>query len=75
FVSFQQAAKDFAQFSQTKLTMPVLSIGGAKSLGEPLGKQMELVATNVTTMVVGNAGHWLMEEQPEITMNALLKFL
>ncbi|MFZ0581510.1 MAG: alpha/beta hydrolase [Candidatus Acidiferrales bacterium] len=75
FVSFQQAAKDFAQLSQTKLSMPVLSIGGAKSLGEPLGKQMELVATNVTTMVVGNAGHWLMEEQPEITMGALLRFL
>src|SRR6266481_6372574 len=27
FVSFQQAAKDFAQLSQTKLTMPVLAIG------------------------------------------------
>jgi hypothetical protein len=31
FVSFQQAAKDFAQLSQTKMTMPVLSIGGEKS--------------------------------------------
>jgi pimeloyl-ACP methyl ester carboxylesterase len=31
FVSFQQAAKDFAQLSQTKLTMPILSIGGDKS--------------------------------------------
>jgi pimeloyl-ACP methyl ester carboxylesterase len=28
FISFQQAAKDFAQLSQTKLTMPVLAIGG-----------------------------------------------
>src|SRR5271165_2786843 len=28
FVSFLQAAKDVAQLSQTKLTMPVLSIGG-----------------------------------------------
>src|SRR5207245_8166447 len=32
FVSFQQAAKDFAQLSQTKLHMPVLTIGGEKSL-------------------------------------------
>jgi len=30
FVSFRLAAKDFAQLSQTKLTMPVLSIGGKK---------------------------------------------
>ena len=28
FVSFQQAAKDFAELSKTKLTMPVLAIGG-----------------------------------------------
>jgi len=28
FVSFQQAVRDFARLSQTKLTMPVLSIGG-----------------------------------------------
>src|SRR6267142_6008523 len=34
FVSFPQAAKDFAQLSQTKLTMPVLAIGGEKALGE-----------------------------------------
>src|SRR5713226_3569843 len=43
FVSFQQAAKDFAQLSQTKLTMPVLVIGGEKALGEALAKQMKLV--------------------------------
>jgi pimeloyl-ACP methyl ester carboxylesterase len=37
FVSFQQAAKDFAQFAQTKLTMPVLSIGGRESQRRRLG--------------------------------------
>src|SRR5271166_206825 len=35
FVSFPQAARDFAQLSQTKLTMPLLTIGGDKSLGVP----------------------------------------
>src|SRR5215813_2249669 len=33
FVSFPQAATDFARLSQTRLTMPVLSIGGAKANG------------------------------------------
>src|SRR5467141_2307550 len=47
FVSFQQAAKDFAQFAQTKLTMPVLSIGGDRANGDALGAQVKLVATNV----------------------------
>ena len=75
FVSFQQAAKDFAQLSQTKLTMPLLTIGGDKSLGAPLGEQAKLVATNVTVVVLKNAGHWVLEEQPKETTEALQKFL
>src|SRR5438132_7213787 len=39
FASWPQLAKDFAQLSQTKLTMPVLSIGGEKSLGNQLAEQ------------------------------------
>ncbi len=75
FVSFPQAAKDFAQLSQTKLTMPVLSIGGEKANGDALGQQVKLVATNVTVIVLKNTGHWMMEENPKETMDALLKFL
>jgi pimeloyl-ACP methyl ester carboxylesterase len=43
FASWPQLAKDFAQLSQTKLAMPVLSIGGDKSLGNELAEQMKLV--------------------------------
>jgi len=75
FVSFLQAAKDFAQLSQTKLTMPVLTIGGDKSLGEALGKQARLVATDATVVVLKNTGHWVLEEQPKETTEALQKFL
>jgi pimeloyl-ACP methyl ester carboxylesterase len=75
FVSFQQAVKDFEQLSQTKLTMPVLSIGGEKSLGEALAQQMKLVATDVTVVVVKNAGHWILEEQPKETTDTLVKFM
>ena len=75
FVSFPQAATDFAQLSQTKITMPVLSIGGEKSLGDALGQQMKLVATDVTVVVLKDTGHWLMEERPTETMDALINFL
>src|SRR5713226_7191925 len=75
FVSFLQAAKDFAQLSQTRLTMPVLSIGGDKSLGEELGQQVKLVATDATVIVLKNTGHWVMEENPKETTEALEKFL
>jgi pimeloyl-ACP methyl ester carboxylesterase len=75
FVSFQQAAKDFAEFAQTMLTMPVLSIGGEKSLGEALARQMKLVATDVAVTVLKDAGHWLLEERPQETTEALQNFL
>ena len=75
FVSFQQAAKDFAELSQTKLTMPVLVIGGEKANGDVLAQQMKLVATDVQVIVLKNTGHWLMEENPKETMDALVKFL
>ena len=75
FVSFQQAAQDFAQLSRTKLTMPVLAIGGEKANGAVLGEQMKLVAENATEIVLKNTGHWVLEEQPKQTTDALLKFL
>jgi len=75
FVSFRQAAKDFAQLSQTKLPMPVLTIGGEKSLGEALGQQTKLVATDVTVVVLEDTGHWVLEERPKETTEALQKFL
>ena len=75
FVSFPQTAKDFAKLAETKLSMPVLSIGGDKSLGEFLGRQMKLAASNVTAVVVERSGHWLLEEQPDQTTRALVAFL
>ena len=75
FVSFQQAARDFARLSQTKLTMPVLSIGGEKANGAALAQQVQLVATNARSVTLPNTGHWVMEESPQATMDALVAFL
>jgi pimeloyl-ACP methyl ester carboxylesterase len=75
FASWPQLAKDFAKLSQTKLTMPVLSIGGEKSLGNELAAQMKLVATDVTVVVLKDTGHWILEERPKETTEALAKFL
>jgi pimeloyl-ACP methyl ester carboxylesterase len=75
FVSFQQAAKDFAELSKSKLTMPVLAIGGEKANGAVLGEQMKLVATDAEMVVLKDCGHWVMEEKPKETTAALIKFL
>ena len=75
FVSFLQAAKDFAELSRTKLTMPVLSIGGEKANGDDLGRQAKLVGTDVTVIVLKDTGHWILEERPKETTEALVNFL
>jgi pimeloyl-ACP methyl ester carboxylesterase len=75
FASWPDTAKDFAQLAQTKLTMPVLSIAGEKASAAILGPQMKLVATDVTVIELKDTGHWLMEERPKETMDALVAFL
>jgi pimeloyl-ACP methyl ester carboxylesterase len=75
FTSWPDTAKDFAQLAQAKLTMPVLSIAGEKASAAILGPQMKLVATDVTVIDLKGTGHWLMEERPKETMDALIAFL
>jgi pimeloyl-ACP methyl ester carboxylesterase len=75
FASFPRTAQEFAQLAQTKLTMPVLVIGGDRSGGVALGEQVKLVANDVTVVVLKNTGHWLIDERPSETAAALLAFL
>ena len=76
FAAFRQDAKDNQTFlAAGKLTMPVLAIGGEKSFGEGFANEIGFAATNVQALSIRDSGHWLMEEQPEATMSAILAFI
>ena len=76
FAAFDQDAKDNAVFlAQGKLAMPVLAVGGDKSFGLTMAAVMEFAASDVTPLVIADAGHWLMEEQPKETVAAVRAFL
>ena len=75
FTAFSQDAKDNKIFEQTKLTMPVMAVGGEKSFGPLQAVIMRHVATNVEEEVVAGSGHWLMEERPEYTVALIRKFI
>lgn len=75
FTAFSQDAKDNKIFEQTKLTMPVMAVGGEKSFGPLQAVIMRHVATNVQEEVVAGSGHWLMEERPEYTVALIRKFI
>jgi uncharacterized RmlC-like cupin family protein len=75
FAAFSQDAKDNKVFEQTKLTMPVMAVGGEKSFGAMQAVIMRHVATNVQEEVVAGSGHWLMEERPAYTVALIRNFL
>jgi pimeloyl-ACP methyl ester carboxylesterase len=75
FASWPGTAKDFSDMARAPLTMPVLSVAGEKASAAILGPQMKRVATNVKVIELKDTGHWLMEERPKETMDALLEFL
>lgn len=75
FQSIRKDAVDNVELMKTKLSMPVLAIGGEKSFGGTQAVVMRNAATNVTELVVPGAGHWLMEEAPAVTIQAVKDFL
>jgi pimeloyl-ACP methyl ester carboxylesterase len=75
FLSFPTDAADNKTSMTNKLPMPVLAIGGEKSFGASEAVVMRNAATHVTEVVVPDSGHWLMEEQPAATIQAIRVFL
>ena len=60
----------------TKLTMPVLAIGGeTTSSMNPPEVLMQIVANDVQGLVIPGAGHFVGEEAPDAVLAGLTKFL
>lgn len=75
FRSIRQDEVDNKASMATRLTMPVLAIGGEKSFGSNEAIVMRNAANKVTEVVVPGAGHWLMEEAPTQTIRAVRDFI
>ena len=77
FAAFDQDAIDNQALPRqgASSTMPVLALGGEKSFGTQMATIMRFAATDVTSGVIPDSGHWIMEEQPAATMAAIVAFL
>jgi pimeloyl-ACP methyl ester carboxylesterase len=76
FKAFDQDAVDNKAFlAAGKLAMPVLAVGGEHSFGPMMATVMRAAATDVTEAVVPGSGHWVMEENPAVTMKLVTDFL
>jgi pimeloyl-ACP methyl ester carboxylesterase len=77
FAAFNQDAVDNKALlaEKGKLTIPVLALGGDKSFGTAEADVLRVVATNVTTGIVPDSGHWIMDENPKATTALMVDFL
>jgi pimeloyl-ACP methyl ester carboxylesterase len=75
FHAFAQDAVDNQISVQTKLAMPVLAVGGEKSFGATMAVVMRVAAVDVRQAVVPDAGHWVMDENPDFTVKLVSDFL
>jgi pimeloyl-ACP methyl ester carboxylesterase len=75
FRAFEQDAKDFAEFAQNKLTVPMLVLTGEKASGNFLIEQARLVDSNVEGVVIKGSGHWLIDEAPKQVIPQLVSFI
>jgi pimeloyl-ACP methyl ester carboxylesterase len=79
--AFPQDAIQNQNYSKTKLTMPVLALGGGyiPTFGGNITMPtviygMKLLAQNVTGITVPNSGHYIPEEQPDVVVKLLNNF-
>ncbi|MGY2197907.1 alpha/beta fold hydrolase [Pseudomonas gingeri] len=68
-------ANDNQDFAKNKLGIPVLTIGGEHSRGKTLAEQVKYITKQPNSLVLKNTGHWVLEEQPQATSQAILNFL
>jgi pimeloyl-ACP methyl ester carboxylesterase len=74
FGEFPQDVKDNHEFMKTKLTMPLLAMGGEYFSAPFLAEHSKLVANNVSEVKIMGAGHWIVQEQTEQVQKGLLDF-
>lgn len=75
--ALNETARRNAPLSRTKLSLPILTIGGGGHGGFAAAEaeQISKYASNVRGLVLPGCGHWLPEECAALTNNAVLKFL
>jgi len=76
FHAFDQDAVDNHAFLAAGLSpVPVLAIGGEKSFGPEMAVVAKAAFSNVQGVVIPDAGHWIMEENPKAAIAAIQAFI
>ncbi len=70
-----ESMKQNRETAVTKLTMPILAIGGESALGIRMEESLRGAAANPRGVVIADCGHYVAEEQPSALLKVLMPFL
>lgn len=73
FAAFPKDAAENIKWTHNKLTLPVLAVSGEFS-ATFLPEHIKMVAENVKSKVIPDAGHWLMQENSSAVQQTFLDF-
>jgi pimeloyl-ACP methyl ester carboxylesterase len=60
---------------ETKIKVPVLGLGGDHSLWLIQNPTWSVLAEKYTTVMIRNSGHYIIEENPEEVLKAIISFI
>jgi len=77
FAAFNQDAVDNKAMlaSGGKLSIPILAVGAGSSFGAAMADELRFVGSNVTGAILPDSGHWIMEENPQATIELIAGFI
>jgi pimeloyl-ACP methyl ester carboxylesterase len=77
FGAFAQDAVDNKAMlaSKGKISMPILAVGAEKSFGSGMADVLRFVGSDVTAAIIPASGHWIMEENPQATIQLITGFI
>ena len=67
-------AQNNKEYAKQKLDMPILTIGGEAGVGNLTTTSFQIVADNVTGIMLPNTGHFIPEERPNFLTKQILEF-
>ena len=81
FRAFPVDAQENKEIAKSKITTPVLALGGdiypafgGDVPNNLISSSLQPLASNITSITVPLSGHWIPEEQPQFVIDQLLKF-
>ena len=72
--AFEKDAADNRAFAKDKLAIPVLALGGDQRWGSMMVSIMQEFASDVRGGPIKDAAHYIVEEQPQLVLDELVRF-